>query len=414
MLWGAGLLVPPILALLAGDREPFALDDRSRGQLSGRFIALSDGYTNYEVWGPERGPAVVLIPGISIPRGVFDHMLAPLAAAGYRVVTYDLYGRGFSDRPRVRYDAALFNRQIDDLLDALHIEGAVRLVGLASGGLQAMLYAEHRPERVQRLVLIAPDGVDAPVTGFTRMVRLPLVGELTGRLVMNAVGQKRWEQRLQRYSTDPRLVDKIVGQFRGQLAYQGFWRALSSSIASLPINESSDLFRRIERKGTRTLVLWGTDDLIIPTRLGREVRRLMPSATYVEIPGGHLPQEEQPELTNAAILDFLNAGQRSSRAMGSAGLTLKCTSGATLGPSTWPGGNGRTNRWLAPHSVRPAAPVRRPWGSGQLRSWCCTGSLLLRGSRCLCSNRMATRCCSPRLASPASSTSVATARFTAA
>jgi hypothetical protein len=47
--------------------------------------------------------------------------------------------RGFSDRPRVRYDAALFNRQIDDLLAALRIEGRVHLVGLASGGLQSLL-----------------------------------------------------------------------------------------------------------------------------------------------------------------------------------------------------------------------------------------------------------------------------------
>jgi RNA polymerase sigma-70 factor (ECF subfamily) len=49
-------------------------------------------------------------------------------------------------------------------------------------------------------------------------------------------------------------------------------------------------------------------DVIIPTRLGQEVRRLMPSARYIEIPAGHLPQYERPDLTNAAILQFL--GQR--------------------------------------------------------------------------------------------------------
>jgi pimeloyl-ACP methyl ester carboxylesterase len=296
------------IALLASDSEPLAMDDRARRQLPGRFVALSDGYTNYEVVGPERGPVVLLVPGISIPRGVFERTIAPLAEAGYRVVTFDLYGRGFSDRPRIRYDAALFNRQIDDLLGALRIEGPVHLVGLASGGLQAMLYAEQRPSRVQSLVLIAPDGVDAPVIGFVRMVRLPLVGELAGRLVMNATGQARWEERLQQYSADPRLVDNVVEQFRGQLEYKGFWRALTSSIANLPISESSDPFQRIERQGTRTLVLWGASDVIIPARLGREVRRLMPSARYIEIPAGHLPQYERPDLTNAVILQFL--GQR--------------------------------------------------------------------------------------------------------
>jgi pimeloyl-ACP methyl ester carboxylesterase len=315
----------PVLALLllflaavflASDREPRTLNEHERSRLPGSFVALSHGYTNYEVMGPASGPVVLLVPGISIPRGVFARTVAPLAQAGYRVITFDLYGRGFSDRPRVRYDAALFNRQIDDLLAALRAEGPVHLVGLASGGLQSLLYAEAHPGRVESLVLICPDGVDAPVSGFARMIRTPLVGELAGRLVMNAVGQRRWEERLQGYSADPRLVEDVVRQFRGQLVYEGFWRALVSSIASLPISESSDLFRRIDRQGTRTLVLWGASDVIIPVHLGREVRRLMPSATYVEIAAGHLPQYERPDLTNEAILRFLRrdpAGPRASR-----------------------------------------------------------------------------------------------------
>jgi hypothetical protein len=68
LLWAAALLVLFVLSivLLAGDREPLALDDRVRKQLPGRFVALSDGYTNYEVGGPERGPVVLLVPGVSI------------------------------------------------------------------------------------------------------------------------------------------------------------------------------------------------------------------------------------------------------------------------------------------------------------------------------------------------------------
>jgi pimeloyl-ACP methyl ester carboxylesterase len=292
--------------LMARDREPLILDAHERSRLPGWFIALSHGYTSYDVTGPAEGRVVLLIPGISIPRIVFARTATSLAAAGYRVVAYDLYGRGFSDRPRVRYDAALFNQQIDELLAAMQITGPVSLVGVASGALQSMLYAEYRPSRVECLVLICPDGVNAPAVGFVRLVRTPLVGEVAGRVVLNTVGQRRWEERLQNYSTDRRVVDDIVTAFRRQLDYKGFWRALASSVASLPISESSDLFRRIDRQGTRTLVLWGTHDVIIPVHLGREVRRLMPSASYVEIPAGHLPQYERPDLTNEAILRFLN------------------------------------------------------------------------------------------------------------
>jgi pimeloyl-ACP methyl ester carboxylesterase len=309
-LWLFGVGAPVVLLLLSaawfsGDLEPLTLDERARSRLPGTFVALSHGYTSYEISGPPNGPVVLLVPGISIPRGVFARTTTVLAAAGYRVVSFDLYGRGFSDRPQVSYDAALFNRQIDDLLTALKIDARINVVGLASGGLQALLYTELRPTRVERLVLIAPDGVDAPVTGFVRITRLPLVGEMAGRIVMNAVGQRQWEERLRHYSADPRLVQEVVELFRGQLAYKGFWRALNSSIARLPINESSGLFRRIERQGTPTLVLWGATDLIIPVHLGHAVRRLMPNAAYREIPAGHLPQYERPDLTNAAILQFL-------------------------------------------------------------------------------------------------------------
>jgi pimeloyl-ACP methyl ester carboxylesterase len=296
------------VGLLAGDREPLILDAHERSRLPGQFIALSHGYTSYDVTGPADGRVVLLIPGISIPRSVFRPTATSLAKAGYRVVAYDLFGRGFSDRPRVRYDAALFNQQIDELLTAVQVTGPVSLVGVASGALQAMLYAEARSTRVERLVLICPDGVNAPVDGFVRLVRMPLLGEFAGRVILNAVGQRRWEERLQNYSSDRRVVEDVVTSFRGQLVYKGFWRALASSIASLPISESSDVFRRVERRRVPTLVLWGIDDVIIPVRLGHEVRRLMPSATYVEIPAGHLPQSERPDLSNEAILRFLGRG----------------------------------------------------------------------------------------------------------
>ena len=307
LLWAPGSFLVLLLGAIwfARDREPTSLDEHTRRALPGRFIKLSQGYTNYEIAGPADGPVVLLVPGISIPRAVFGRTLTPLAEAGYRVIAFDLYGRGFSDRPRVRYDAALFNRQIDDLLAALGINGPVSVIGLASGGLQSLLYAELRPARVASLVLIAPDGLDAPVSGFVRMLRFPLAGDVTGRLVMNTVGQQRWEERLQNYSSDARLVDAVVGQFRGQLEYKGFWRALASSIANLPISESSAVFRRIEQRGTRTLVLWGASDAINPVHHGQDVRRLMPSATYVEIPAGHLPHYERPDLANAAIIRFL-------------------------------------------------------------------------------------------------------------
>ena len=62
-----------------------------------------------------RTPArtVVLVHGFSVPYYIWDSTTTALAAAGYRVVRYDEYGRGLSDRPNVDYTADLYDRQLE-------------------------------------------------------------------------------------------------------------------------------------------------------------------------------------------------------------------------------------------------------------------------------------------------------------
>ena len=64
----------------------------------------------------------MLIHGFSVPYFIFDPTFNFLTKAGWRVLRYDLFGRGFSDRPHVRYNIDLFVRQLKELLDALNIK----------------------------------------------------------------------------------------------------------------------------------------------------------------------------------------------------------------------------------------------------------------------------------------------------
>jgi hypothetical protein len=131
-------LVLLILLLLipywAFNEESKTLDDNMRRGLPGQFIKLSDGYVHYELSGPEDGPVVVLIHGISTPYFIWDDAQSALTKAGFRVLRYDLYGRGFSDRPNVTYDEQLFDRQLLELLSALKIREPADLVGSSLGG----------------------------------------------------------------------------------------------------------------------------------------------------------------------------------------------------------------------------------------------------------------------------------------
>jgi pimeloyl-ACP methyl ester carboxylesterase len=59
----------------------------------------------------------------------------------------------------------------------------------------------------------------------------------------------------------------------------------------------------------RTLILWGSEDRLVPVRLGRRLAATMPRAELVVLPGvGHVPQFEVPEETRRLVQRFLEAG----------------------------------------------------------------------------------------------------------
>ena len=108
------------------------IDDEVRASTSGSYIRLSNGFIHYELSGPDSGQPIVLVHGFSVPYFIFDPTFNFLTKAGWRVLRYDLFGRGFSDRPHVRYNIDLFVRQLKELLDALNIK-RVNLIGLSMG-----------------------------------------------------------------------------------------------------------------------------------------------------------------------------------------------------------------------------------------------------------------------------------------
>lgn len=115
--------------------ETRILDDEARRSAPGDFVRLPDGMVHYELKGPPDGQPVVLVHGFSVPYYIWDPTFPALAAAGLRVLRYDLFGRGFSDRPDLPYTMELFVRQLKDLLEALQVNIPVSLVGLSLGGL---------------------------------------------------------------------------------------------------------------------------------------------------------------------------------------------------------------------------------------------------------------------------------------
>jgi len=300
ILLAAAILLAPV----AMNRETKDLDDATRADLPGQFVRLPDGVTHYEWSGPEDGPVVVLVNGFSAPYFTWDPTLGALHDAGLRVLRYDLFGRGFSDRPEVTYDVPLFVRQLNDLLDALHVDGPVHVAGLSFGGLVAASFSASHPERVRSLTLIDPQAANVTAESI-----FPLATPLLGEYLMDVyIGPVRLPQTQGSDFYRPERFPDYTAQYRAQMQYRGFKRAVLSTLRSLVGVDPMAAYARVSAAGIPTLLIWGEQDQTVTAPEIQQVRAALPGAEFHAIPeAGHLAHYEQPQVVNPLIAAFLRA-----------------------------------------------------------------------------------------------------------
>lgn len=282
--------------------ETETLDDAARAGMAGQFIALPDGIVHYELAGPPDGQPVVLVHGFSVPCYIWDPTLPALVQAGFRVLRYDLYGRGASDRPAVTYDRDLFDRQLAGLLDALQITRPTDLAGISMGGPIVANFTARHPERVRRLVLIDPAGFALTLSLAARLVTLPRLGEW----VLDRFGDRILVSDLLHDFCRPERFPEYRSQYLPQMRYRGFRNALLSTLRSGLVTGTTDAYAQIGRQPRRALLLWGRDDKTIPFETHARVLAAMPGIEFHAIDeAGHVPHYERPELVNPLIIEFL-------------------------------------------------------------------------------------------------------------
>jgi pimeloyl-ACP methyl ester carboxylesterase len=280
------------------------LDATSRATAPGgaAFAHLSDGATHYEIAGPADGARVVLVHGISSAAFIWNGTFEALAAAGLRVLRYDLYGRGHSDRPHAEYGAALFRRQLEELLAAVGFDGPFRLVGLSMGGAVSIDFADRHPDRVERLALIAPAGMPFTVPRLARVLSAPLLGDYALRWL----GERIITKQLARTVHRPDRLPELLAAYEVQLRYKGFKRALLSTMRHMPLDALADTFVRVGAHPRKVLLVWGRRDRIIPFPTSDVVRAALPRARFVPVDdAGHLPHFERPEVVTPELVEFL-------------------------------------------------------------------------------------------------------------
>jgi pimeloyl-ACP methyl ester carboxylesterase len=303
----------PVVALVAllgvpyawfkiADPERLELNDTVRASAPGRFVRLTDGYTHYDLSGPSAAPIVVLVAGFSVPYYIWDPTFDALVGAGFRVLRYDYYGRGFSDRPDVPYTDEFYVRQLKELLDAVKISRPVHLTGLSMGAAVVTSFADRYPDRVRSLIYFDPSFRSPHPTSW--LEERPAVWNF----VTTITEQPLWaESQLEDFFHPERFAD-WPARYQVQMQYRGFRRARLSEIVNNAEGDQAVQLQRVSAHPRPVLIVWGKEDKAVPFAQSEALLEIMPGARLLPVESaGHLPQIEQPAVVNPGIIEFLRS-----------------------------------------------------------------------------------------------------------
>ena len=292
-----------LLGALLFDDEKNPMDDAARKETKGNYVRLGDGITHYEIAGDPNANTVVLIHGGSVPYFIWDRTFPDLTEQGFRVVRYDLYGRGYSARPDVVYNPELYRYQLLDLLNALHITNTVDLVGVSMGSGIAADFTVHFPKRVRKLCLMDPIGFPVDLPASERLMHIPLLGEY----VFTFIGPKSMVSFVEKDLTK-KPPPEYVEAYKKQMQFQGFRHAIISTLRNMPLNDMKAVYEQIGKSDREILLIWGTKDTITPYKNNTLARSLMPKAQFLLVDGaGHAAHFERPDIVNPALVRFLSS-----------------------------------------------------------------------------------------------------------
>ncbi len=234
--------------------------------------------------------------------GAHFEPLFPLLSGVGRCIAVDLPGCAGSDKPDAPYSVDYFVEFLDSFCRTLGLT-RVALVGHSMGGQIAVHFADRFPGRVDRLVLLAPDGLEGEEgvwlaatelgslleAGFSRTNRSMV--EIALRTVI--FGDTA--------AVRPDVVDSFAEQFETPQGIRALAAITRDVIGHDPVDEV------LPRIGQETLLLWGADDRLLRPRWAQKFLRLLPRCELAMLEGcGHELMLEDPQGVAGLVSAFLS------------------------------------------------------------------------------------------------------------
>ena len=279
------------------------LDGDARDKLGGLYLQTEQGVLSYTREGNSGAPAIILVHGFSTPKFVWEQVTPYLLEAGYQVITYDHFGRGFSDRPEVPYDSALYQGELASLITGLELVTPLTLVGYSMGGANVVDYSASNPEEIKQLVLIAPAGY-MPDAGSRSVLTAPLLGEW----LFTLIGRQYAYAGIEAEVSAGRAPDDMLPKFEEQAIYKGYTDAMLSTLRNYPMDDLSERYQVLGTTDIPVTAIWGTADEIVPYDGAALMAEDLPQLKLITIEdANHNMTFGQASVVTEALLAALNA-----------------------------------------------------------------------------------------------------------
>lgn len=249
--------------------------------------------------GPRDAPALILLHGFGSSLHTWEAWAQALSPT-YRVIRFDLPGAGLSAPDATGdYTDVRGLQVLGALMDRLGLARA-SLVGHSMGGRLAWEFAAEHPERVDKLVLVSPDGFASPAMPYGKAPEVPALA----RAMRYVLPRPLLRMNLAPAYADPaRLREDVVTRYYELLLAPGVRGAILARMGQLVLADPAPRLRRITAP---TLLLWGEADRMIPVANAKDYLALIAGSRAVVLPGlGHVPHEELPAESLEPVRAFL-------------------------------------------------------------------------------------------------------------
>ncbi len=267
-------------------------------------LELPGATVNYAEIG--EGEPIVFIHGLTSSWQAWLENL-PHFGRTHRVIALDLPGFGASPMPSWTIDMPAYGRMLRDFCEKLEIGRDATLVGNSMGGLVAAEAVLAEPSRFARLVLVSAAGFINTWLPHERGVATSHEWNTFGR-PFGAAARFFVSHSRARY-----LMFRFAIRYPGRLGKELLWEQMASGVPCPGFADALDAVieydarDRLEEIEIPTMIVWGTDDWVIPSAAALSYNRRIPhSRLEIFEQTGHVPQLERPARFNAVLDEFLS------------------------------------------------------------------------------------------------------------